>query len=215
MWVIPQFGKDSELNIYVSVRNVNPSVKMTNGHAAFWYYSVTDGGVLYGDGYSVTHSPIASTNCANPALLCGVVAQPLLYYSEYGLVQKYGQHDAVALSGGASGVPYISYVGSVTSWTQSKFTNLVLKPCLGAFRTNSTGAVANYGYFGFMAPALNYFNVSSSVGGTTAITATAETVTVSAYPNYPGGYCIPLGNVAATASSASGTTIKAFVRCLG
>jgi hypothetical protein len=207
MWVIPSFGRDSEMNIYVSVRNVNSSANMLNGHGAFWYYSVTDGDVLYGDGYSVTHSPIATTNCANPALLCGVVAQTKIYYNEYGLVQKYGQHDAVAISGGASGHCFFDNVtlfASYTSWTQNKFTNMILKPASGAFATESSGAVANSGYFGAVL-----------LPSATVAIATQEALDEPLAGLYPGGYAIPLGNVAATATYTSGTTVKAFLKMMG
>jgi hypothetical protein len=202
MFLFPSLGRDTAFKVFVSVKNANPSAAIQNGHAAFWYYSVTDGGVLYGSGYQVTHSPIASTNCANPALLCGVGAEAAgIAYNEYGWVQKYGPHDAVAISGGASGHAFFDNVtlfASYTTWTQSKFTNIILKPCIGAFATESSGAVANYGYFGAMA----------------LLQEGVATGALFVQAMWPGGYVVPVGNVAATATYASGTTVKGFVKCM-
>ena len=211
MYLIPQIGRDTTFKVMVSVKNADSAASIQNGHAAFWYYSVTNGGVLYGSGYQVTHSPIASTNCANPALLCGVGAEAAgIPYNEYGWVQKYGQHDAVAISGGASGHCFFDNVtlfASYTTWTQSKFTNLILKPAVGAFATESSGAVVNYGYFGAMVLPSATLHVTATTEATVSIDEPLAAL-------YPGGFCVPLGNVAATATYTSGTTVKAFVKCL-
>lgn len=200
MWYIPQLGVDTAHKIFVSVKN-EASVKMTVGHGVYWNYTVTDAGVG-GTGYGVTFSPVAVTAAINPALLCGVVARRTINVGEYGFVQKYGEHPSVAISGGASAGPYIDNVtlfASYTTWTASKFTNLVLRPGNAVFDTQSSGGVANYGYFGIMAVPV----------------AIASTAAHNVGALYPGGYCVPLGNVAATATYTSGATVKAFVRCLG
>lgn len=199
MWNIPQLGVDTSHKIFISVKN-EATVKMTVGHGVYWNYTITDGGVS-GSGYGVTFSPIASTNCINPARLCGVVGRRDINVGEYGEVQKFGEHPRVAISGGASAVPYTSLVASVTNWTASKLTNLVLKPCLGAYTDANSGAVANYGYFGYMACLAQI---------TTQVQTTASNVAYA----WPGGYLVPLGNVAVTATYASGTTVKAFIHCL-
>lgn len=202
MWHVPQLGVDTSHKIFVSVKNAS-AVKMTVGHGVFWNYTITAGGYVTQGGYEVTFSPVASTNCCNPALLCGIVGRDSINVGEYGLVQKFGEHPKVAISGGASAAPYTSLVASVTSWTASKITNLILKPCLGAFAAANSGAVANYGYFGYMA-------CLSQV--TTQVQTTASDVGYA----WPGGYAIPLDNVAlgATATYTSGTTVKAFIHCL-
>jgi len=198
-WSIPNLGVDDNNKIFVSVKNES-TVTMTVGHGVYWNYTVVAGGGS-GSGYGVTFSPTAATNCINPGLLCGVVGRRDIIPGEYGEVQKFGQHDALACSGGASVDPFIDNVtlfASYTSWTASKFTNLILRPCHYVFGTQSTGMVANYGYFGLMAIPM----------------AIASTAAHSLGALYPGGYAMPLGNVAATATYASAFTMKAFIHCL-
>lgn len=198
MWAIPTLGVDTTHKIFVSVKNA-ASVKMTVGHGVYWHYTVTNAGAL-GTGYEVTFSPVATTNAIQPALLCGVVGRRAINIGEYGFVQKYGQIDALAVTGGASAAPYVSQVVSYSTHTANKFTNLVLRPANAAFTT--PGAVANYGYFGYM-------KCLSQV--TTQVQTTASDVGFA----WPGGYALPLGNVPTTATYTGGTTVKAFLKMLG
>jgi hypothetical protein len=202
MWNIPQLGVDTSHKIFVSVKNES-TVTMTVGHGVYWNYSPTTGAAV-GNGYGVTFSPIATTNGLNPALLCGVVGRDNIGPNEYGMVQKFGEHPAVWISAGASALPYISQVATISTWTAAQFTDLILRPCAGIFTAAGSGAVANAGYFGFVRciPII-----------TTQVATTASNIAHA----WPGGYLVPIGNVATTITAATyttGTTLKAFIHCL-
>lgn len=190
--------QDSPEQVFVTVKN-SDSVAMSIGHAVMWNFPITDAGAGTGNGYGVIFNTTVATSQLAAMQFAGVIAGRDIPSGEYGSCQVYGYHTGVYVAGSASSAPFTSGFFSVTNRTAASFTNVVLKP-VAAFG-NTTGAVANSGYFGVC-----------------ALASTASTnVWAGNAGMWPGGYVVPLGNLnggVTIETNASSASVKGFIRAL-
>ncbi len=200
-FIFPRLGRDDENRIYLSVKNANTSV-LSVGHAAYHNYlagSVATANVA--QEYAVTHCPTVATSQLNPGLFAGIVADNAINYGEYGKVQQYGEHSAVAISGADGSAPFTDVF--TATLTEAGFTNVILKP-VAAFG-NTTGAAAGAGYLAAM-------QLATSVAGTQ--TYASGDINQQIAGLWPGGYAIPLANPSGNVATDGNSTLKAFIKCL-
>lgn len=196
MW-FKQINRASPEQVFISVKNEFTST-MPVGHAVHWNFPIAAAGTGTGNGYGVT---FATPQTGQPSghLFAGIVASYEIPAGDHGVVQVYGYHPGVVVTGGGAGVATLFNTDffAATNRTAASFTNAKLIPqnILG----NTVGGATNAGYMA----------VAHRLG-------TLVTTTVSLAPLHGFPYAIPLGNLngGATVATNSSGSVKAFIKAL-
>jgi len=205
MWM-KQINRASPEQVFIAVKNEFTGT-MPVGHAVHWNFPITEAGTGTGNGYGVTFAVTAATQQPNPLLFAGIVAGSEIPAGNYGVVQVYGYHPGVVVTGNATNsLVFNTNFFTVTNRTAASFTNARLIPvnALG----NATGAATDAGYMA----------VANLPGATYHVTnlGTATSITIPLSPLLGLPHVVPLGNLnnGATIATTSSGSVKAFIKAL-